>query len=301
MRDDVLVHYSDAYVGAGHAFDTTRKARWVADSLTARPIDGIVLREPPVITEAQLAAVHDPTYVAAIRTGQPSYLAESNGFGWDPGLWTGVCASTAGAVEAAEQALLSAGVMGSLSSGLHHARRGRGAGFCTFNGLALGAKRALDLGARKVLILDLDAHCGGGTADICADDPRIASIDIAVDPFDRYVARGNFTLDEIDAAEDYLPTLRRRLDAFDVSSVDLVLYNAGMDPSEGSAVGGLRGMTKELLAEREETVFAWCEANRKGVAFVLAGGYTSASLLQDELVDLHRLTLEAASRHGTGS
>jgi hypothetical protein len=56
-------------------------------------------------------------------------------------------------------------------------------------------------------------------------------------------------------------------------------------------------MTGELLAEREETVFAWCAANDLPVAFVLAGGYTNAGFTQDELVDLHRLTLAAATRH----
>ncbi len=33
------------------------------------------------------------------------------------------------------------------------------------------------------------------------------------------------------------------------------------------------------------------------VAFVLAGGYTGQGLDEAELVDLHRLTLEAAVRH----
>jgi len=50
---------------------------------------------------------------------------------------------------------------GSLSSGLHHARRTHGAGFCTFNGLALAALTALEVltaGAQRVLILNLDAH-----------------------------------------------------------------------------------------------------------------------------------------------
>ena len=34
---EVPVFYSDAYVLGAHAFDTTRKARWVAESLEARP------------------------------------------------------------------------------------------------------------------------------------------------------------------------------------------------------------------------------------------------------------------------
>ena len=38
----VSVAYSPAYAAAGHAFPTTRKARWIADSLAER--FGAVLR-----------------------------------------------------------------------------------------------------------------------------------------------------------------------------------------------------------------------------------------------------------------
>lgn len=292
----VPVFYSDAYVAAEHAFDTTRKARWVADSLVERPITGVVLMSPPPATEADLVQVHDPGYVAAVRTGEPRSLAESNGLPWDPGLWSAATASTGGAVAGALRALETGGIAGSLSSGLHHARRGRGEGFCTFNGLALAARRALLAGARSVLLIDLDAHCGGGTADILAGDPAVACVDLAVDAFDLYAARGRFSLDTILDAADYLPTLRRRLEGLEAAAFDLVIYNAGMDPFEGCAIGGRRGMTAELLAEREETVFGWCRANGLPVAFVLAGGYVSPGFSESELVDLHRLTLTAATR-----
>ena len=148
-----------------------------------------------------------------------------------------------------------------------------------------------------MLVLDLDAHCGGGTAELLAHDPRIAQLDVAVDAFDLYPEHGRFTLDTILDASAYLPTLRRRLEALDPSAFDLVLYNAGMDPFEGCHIGGRRGMTRDVLAEREETVFAWCRASGLPVAFVLAGGYAGGGLTQAGLVDLHRLTLEAAARH----
>ncbi len=292
----IPVFYSDAYVLGGPSFDTTRKAGWVAESLVARPIPGIVLEAPVPATAEELGAVHDRSYVEAVRSGDPADLAGSNGLPWDPGLFPAVCASTGGAVAAAIRAL-ETGTAGSLSSGLHHARRSRGDGYCTFNGLALAARRVLAAGAGGVLIVDLDAHCGGGTAELLADDPRIAQVDLAVDAFDFYVGRGRFTLDTVADASAYLPTLRRRLEALDPAGFDIVLYNAGMDPFEGCGVGGRRGMTREVLAQREETVFAWCRAAGLPVAFVLAGGYAGAGCSRDELVDLHRLTLEAAARH----
>ena len=255
-----------------------------------------MLEAPEPATADQLATIHAPAYVEAVRTGDPADLAEGNGFTWDPGMFVSTATSTGGAAAAALRAL-ETGTAGSLSSGLHHARRAGGAGFCTFNGLALAAKTALAAGVTGVLVIDLDAHCGGGTAELLAGDPRVASVDLAVSAYDFYPERGRFTLDVIGDADLYLPTLRRRLAELDRVDIGLVLYNAGMDPYEGCPVGGRHGVTAELLAEREETVFAWCAAVDLPVAFVLAGGYIGKNLTEAALVDLHRLTLEAAARH----
>src|SRR5688500_16166004 len=153
------VFYSPAYVGAAHGFDTTRKARMVADSLVSDAIGGVELVQPRPLTFEQVSSVHDPAHVRAVMTGDPRSPAESQGFSWDPGLWATVLASNGGAVDAALDAIRS-GVAGSLSSGLHHARHDRGAGFCTFNGLAIAARAALAAGAESVFVLDLHAHCG---------------------------------------------------------------------------------------------------------------------------------------------
>jgi hypothetical protein len=51
-----------------------------------------------------------------------------------------------------------------------------------------------------------------------------------------------------------------------------------------------------VLAARERLVFAWCRERRLPVAFVLAGGYIGPGLSVDELVALHRTTIEEAAR-----
>jgi acetoin utilization deacetylase AcuC-like enzyme len=290
------VYFSPDYVLSAHAFDTTRKAGWIADSLRADPIPGVELVAPEPLTTEQLVEVHSPEYVNAVRTGEPHDLAASQGFSWDPGLWTMVGATNGGAVAAALTALKD-GVSGSLSSGLHHARRGHGSGFCTFNGLALAARAALRAGAHRVFIVDLDAHCGGGTWSIAGPDERIFQIDVSVSPVDAYQPTARASLDVVRSAPDYLPTIQRRLGApdLDPSGQDLVLYNAGMDPYEGCPIGGLRGITRELLAERERTVFSWCARRAVPVAFVLAGGYLHCDADRAQLVALHRLTIEAGA------
>jgi acetoin utilization deacetylase AcuC-like enzyme len=181
-----------------------------------------------------------------------------------------------------------------LSSGLHHARRDRGAGFCTFNGLVLAARASLAHGARRVLILDLDAHCGGGTHELTAGDDRIVQLDVSVSAYDSYDPNGDGNqLRIVSRAADYLPAIDGALQSV-TGGADLVFYNAGMDPFEGCDIGGLPGVTSDLLAQREARVFGWARAHGVPLAFALAGGYTGAALDRDALVALHRLTIEAS-------
>lgn len=296
------VFYSPQYVGSAYSFETTRKARWLADSLEASPIPGLELAEPRPLTREQVLEVHDAEYVRAVETGTPRYLAESQGFVWDPGFWPMVLASNGGVVDAA-LAALEQGLSGSLSSGLHHARREHGAGFCTFNGLVIAARAALEAGASSVLILDLDAHCGGGTASLIVDDERIAQVDVAVNGFDYYSnsveerTAGRIRLRLVQEGEDYLPQIEEVLEQVSTEgpTFDLCIYNAGMDPFEGGSTGALPGISRDILAGRERLVFEWLAGQGAAVAFVLAGGYLGPGLDAAGLVDLHRLTLAAAT------
>ena len=287
--------YSPQFVGSSYAFDTTRKSRWIAESLAERPIAGINLVEPESLNGDVVAKSHDMRYVLAVETGEPRHLAESQGFSWDPALWPMVLASNGGAVSAALTALQE-GSAGSLSSGLHHARRQRGGAFCTFNGLVIAAREILTTGAQSVLILDLDAHCGGGTRSMIEEEHRIWQIDVAVNSFDGYESANRAWLQIVDNADDYIPTIERSLMAAERwgQRFDLCLYNAGMDPYERCGIGGLPGITRDILSRRERLVFDWCRAQSLPVAFVLAGGYVGANLSRDELIDLHRLTLLSA-------
>lgn len=293
----IPIFYRPDFVVGGAVGASLRKAQWVAESLSRAPISGLRLVEPDRLDITPFNAIHDPAYVQAVISGEPRDLAESAGFGWDAAVWP-MAQAINGGVVAAALAALETGVAGSLSSGLHHARYASGAGYCLFNGLVIAARAALDAGARSVLILDVDAHCGGGTASLIVDEPRLFQLDLAVDAYDRYAEHARARLCLVRQAGEYLPTLTRMLDDLDAQgrSFDLCLYNAGMDPSEDSALGGLAGLTRAILAERERRVFDWCRVRGLPIAFVLAGGYLGARLDVAGLVDLHRLTLAAAGQ-----
>lgn len=292
------VFFSPDYNTDEITLETVNKAVHLAASLRLRLIGGVVIEIPEALTEADLAMVHDEEYIRAVRTGEPRDLASSSNMpGWHPDIYRCVIASNGGVVAAVLEAMRTGRNAGSLSSGLHHARAGSGAGFCTFNGLAIAARRAVEEGATRVLIIDFDAHFGGGTASIISGDPAIEQIDVSVANYDSYrgVPNARATLAEHGR---YLETIEEFLAAVaDPGSIDVVIYNAGMDPHQFCSVGGRRDITTEVLAAREEMVFSWARAHGLPVAWVLAGGYMSERLDMDGIVDLHRLTIEASARH----
>jgi len=276
------VFFSPEYVFAEHCFETTRKAGWVAESLVRRPLPGLRIFAPSAIPRESLLAVHSAEYVDAVATGQPARLASSQGFAWGARLYSSIAASVGGVVAAAREA----GISGSLSSGLHHARYGHGCGFCTFNGLAIAAKDAIRRGVPSVLILDFDAHCGGGTASLIADEPRITQLDISTNDFDSYPESANARVVIADR-HNYLQTIERELDRLGHAGYGLVLYNAGVDPAGD-------GVSQHDLVTREEIVFEWIDSQESPAAFVLAGGYVGDGLTRDELVRLHVATVTKA-------
>jgi acetoin utilization deacetylase AcuC-like enzyme len=291
----MILFYSPDYTPLDAEEITLRKPGLVAASLTLAPISGVILSEPRILKAAELLPTHDARYIQTVYRGFPRSLATSNHFAWSESIWTSALASTSGIVAAAEHSFRNRVNSGSLSSGLHHARRDRGCGFCTFNGLALAALRALDAGAHRVLILDLDAHGGGGTHSIVGHEPRIVHIDLCTDAFDEHPASPPSIYRRVTSSAVYLEAINEALATLDSTQFDLCLYNAGMDPHEGSQLGGLPGITSEVLREREALVFRWARAKGIPVAFTLAGGYPSERLPESQLIDLHRMTIKAAA------
>lgn len=293
------VFYDSAYTSSAHAFDTTRKATWIADSLAREPIAGVTLASHPPLTRDQVHMVHDPSYVDAVERGLPRTLAESQGFPWDARLWP-MSLATNGGLVAAARAALEDGVSGTLASGFHHACAGTGRGCCTFNGLVIAARVLFAQGVKRVLVLDLDAHFGGGTASLIAGDPRCRQFDVSVCDFDAFEEDAQSTFNYVIDARAYLPTIDRALARIDAegAAFDLCLYNAGVDPYMNCPTGGRDGITAPILAERDRMVFQWAAQRGLPVAFTPAGGYVGPLLERDALVALHRSTLEAAVAHG---
>jgi len=282
------VFYNSDYVASEYAFDTTRKSGALAVALKD---DSAVLVVDPARFVARakelIERLHSPEYVRAVQTGKPSGLAESQGFEWDPNIPSMAIAHSAGLVAAVDEVMTSAsGVSGSLSSGLHHARQDHGAGYCTFNGLAVAATNAIDQGAERILVLDFDAHCGGGTRSMTSSD-QVVQIDVSTVMFDRWQPSAPHDSLTDSGPDSYLGDIAAALrQASQAGAFDLVLYNAGMDPAN-------TGVSTADLSARERMVAEWAGEGGQRLVYALAGGYTGGGIDMEELVALHRLTVEA--------
>ncbi len=199
--------------------------------------------------------MHDSAYVAALRTGGDRQLAESQGLQWCPGIWPMAVHTTAGLIAATNVALTD-GIAGSLSSGLHHAKPGRGDGYCTVNGLVIAAHR-LVADHKRVVILDLDAHCGGGTAAMIRTyglTESVRTFDLSTNTFDHYqpALSGDHLVVVGHQDDDYIDAVGHMLDEIDWAGTDIVLYNAGVDPHPG--ISRLAITMEELVDVHWETI-----------------------------------------------
>jgi len=281
------LYYNEHYVSSSDGFPTVAKAGRLAESLAADPVTGVELEDPePFRTETEeiISRVHDAAYLEALRTGDPRDLAETSGLGWTGETFGIAVAHSTGLVAAVDTALSGSTTAGSASSGLHHARRGSGMGYCSVNGLVVACTAAFDRGVERVLCLDVDDHCGGGTFSMLGDDRRFTQVDVSTSfTYDRFPAHGDHL--RLPARNtDYVARITEALEhAASLPGFDLIVVNAGMDPiNAGVSVADVR--------ERERLVRDFVGSTP--AVFALAGGYTWGGYSMDDIVSWHRMTLE---------
>ena len=163
----LTVYYSPTYAVDGK-IETVSKSKLVAALIEAGEAGEVWLEAPKLATRQELELIHEAEYVRHTLEDKGAFLEVGP---WSQPLLDSILVSTGGMRDAVREALKN-GRSGSLSSGLHHARRNSGNGFCQFNGLALAALEALKK-VKTVGILDLDAHAGGGTFDILGAHPQV--------------------------------------------------------------------------------------------------------------------------------
>lgn len=268
----------------------------------------VSIQRPLPVTREDLLRVHSPAYIAAIETGEPRALAQSQKFPWSPQLFPSVNLTNGGVLAAARHAL-SHGTSAALASGFHHACAEHGEGFCTFNGLVVALESLRASGeVRTAAILDLDLHYGNGTAQLAAERPWIQALSLyGNDYWQNTCFRDVRHLHHADGANhtsaplipsggsdrgillsalaEHLPWLIR------AGKPDILLYQAGADPYREDPYSPLN-LDFDDLKERDRIVFQFAKSQEIPIAWVLAGGYTPDI---SKIVAVHANTISAWS------
>ncbi len=151
-------------------------------------LDRVELISPRPAEEQQLLTVHDAGYLAAVRAAStdPTFTGYGLGTVDDPvfaGMYDAAALIAGGSAQAALRMWRGEVAHAvNIAGGLHHAMRGRAAGFCVFNDAVLAIRTLLAEGAARVAYVDIDVHHGDGVQAAFYDDPRVLTISLHQDP-----------------------------------------------------------------------------------------------------------------------
>lgn len=180
------------------------------------------LLPPRPATDAELATIHSPAYIAAVQTAGrgtlPPSTAADFGLGTDdvpifPGMHQAAALLVGGSLLATE--LVMRGEVAhafNLGGGLHHAMRARAAGFCVYNDIAVACRHLVDQHGARVLYIDNDAHHGDGVQELFYDTADVLTV--SFHETGRYLFPGTGATHERGRGAGYGYAVNVPLDAF---------------------------------------------------------------------------------------
>ena len=267
--------------GPGHPERPARVVAAVDGIREAGLGDAVAWVEPRRATVEELALVHDPRYVDALRRfcerGGGSLDADTGAVprSWDAALVA--AGSGLDAVERLDRGEADAAFCAVRPPG-HHATDRHAMGFCLFNNVAVCAASLMARGER-VLIVDWDAHHGNGTQDMFYEDGRVTYVSVHQWPL--YPGTGrmeelgeglnvNFPVPPDTTGDVYqaaLEAVTPRVEAFDPT---WVLMSCGFDSHRDDLIGSL-GLREGDFADLARRSAAFAPAGHR--ILFLEGGY----------------------------
>lgn len=285
----------DAGFAANHRFPMGKYPALMR-ALEQRGMTG-ALNRPSVAPANWLALAHDRGYVdQVIACAVPKSIEREIGFPVSERVSLRAQLACGGTILAGRLAL-EHGIACNAAGGSHHARRAHGAGFCTFNDVAVATLVLLAEGAvENVLIVDLDVHQGDGTAEILADEQR--AFTVSMHAARNYPVRK--VASDIDVAlpdglddDGYLSELENLLQKLtDNRRFDLAFYNAGVDVHRDDRLGRL-ALSDGGIRRRDNAVISHLRGLGIPVCGVIGGGY---AFDVDALAERHAILFDTAAR-----
>ncbi|MEQ9692930.1 histone deacetylase family protein [Shimia sp. SDUM112013] len=169
---DCLKHQTPA----GHPEQVAR-LEYINEALAAPAFGGLVRREAPLCTDADILLCHPQSHLDAIlaaepETGTRALDADTH---MSPGSVQAARRAVGGCLAAVDAVLddeLQNAFVGCRPPG-HHAEQTTPMGFCLFGTAAIAARHAMERhGLERVAVVDFDVHHGNGTQALLWDEPR---------------------------------------------------------------------------------------------------------------------------------
>lgn len=294
--DDIFLRHETP---AGHPECKERLAS-ITKAIDASDIKSrLIMETPRKATREEIEYVHSPEYVKRLSSFKGYYDPDTfvSAGSFEAALHA--AGAVMKAVEQIKEGLLERAFCAVRPPG-HHAERDRAMGFCLFNNIAIGARKAQELGFKKVFIVDFDVHHGNGTQHAFYEDPDVFYFSTHQYPFypgtgseaERGAGEGldtNYNVpmqagsgvkQYLRIYQDILPPLMQRF------KPDIVMASAGYDIYRGDPLAainiseeGMRGIIDGILAG----------AGDKPSIFVLEGGYDLDALGELVVITLKEL------------
>jgi len=291
-------------LGNRYLQDMDAKLLWIFEKLKLDSRFQMIKAKPS--SKEDICSTHNVNYFNKILINDPVELKKCTWVTWSKSFIRSIYFASGIIYDAAVNALNSKTIVGALVVDGHHAKKGDGSGFCTFNHLAIAVKKILgNKQSERILIIDLDCHFGDGTMSLLGGIKSVYFFDI----YGKLHKDGAYKLDEIpesrawifkvEKVDDYFEKLGLLSEVIAHIKPDLVFYVAGADIYDNDRYGGIGGMGSEQVLLRDSTVFKILRKQEIPTVFTLGGGYVKYPDIDgkniEELTTLHVNTFKEAS------
>lgn len=168
----------------------------------------------------------------------------------------------------------------------HHAEYSKAMGFCIFNNIAIGARKAQELGYNKVYIADFDVHHPNGTQHVFYEDDSVFLFSTHCYPF--YPGTGakeetgfgkglgytlNIPLKAYSDDKVYIEVYNKDfIDSIVAFKPDILLVSAGYDIHQDDPIGAMN-VSSLGIKHITEIIIKSAKSLNIPIVFTLEGGY----------------------------
>ena len=245
--------------------------------------------EPLAISDEVMHPIHTPEYLRSLEEICKKGMHFDADTYTRPESW-GLAHNSAGGAVAVAQAVWDGDAKRGFSLNRppgHHATPNRAMGFCLLNNVALAAQYLINVGAKRIAIIDLDLHHGNGTQDIFYSREDVFYL--STHQYPHYPGTG--WLDETGEGLGQMKTANFPLPPFsgdhafftimdeiilpilDRIKPEMILVSYGFDPHLADPLGNLQ-LTGDGYGRLIESLVSWADENCNGrISLFLEGGY----------------------------